>query len=295
MDIAKFHAAINAITEDNKKNKIDEEFGSLIAKLDSMNANPTNIEVAKLFRDQLDTFKLTLRDSILNEMPAEFYSVASQLGLLDYIGKGLYERIRDSIEQNQLTPSLASAALTNLRVEASKKLSVVAFTASAFATLGVPFEDYSNENAEVTIELPIAAESKTLEDLAKEAKDWHRIVDVICEIFDNEHTRLTIRSLATGSWLFYLAATPCFIHGIAKCITGVNLILTELLKSKDLYSQLVAAKYPSEVLVATENHNSGKVKIDLDRLAASLVEEFYQGVDAGRKNELKTSLNIALT
>lgn len=294
MDIAKFHAAINAIAVYYKRSKIDEEFGALIASLDSMSANPGNIDVAKSFRVQLDALKVVLQSSKLNEMPADFYSIAEDLDILDYIGNGLYERLRQTLEENQLTPSLASAALTKLRTEVSRKLSLIVSTDSAFTTLGVPFEDYTDETAEVTIELPVERDSKTLEDLSKEAKDWHRIVDAICETFDEDRTRITIRSLATGSWLLYLAATPPFIYGIAKCLKGVNSILTELLKTKALYTQLVEAKYPKKVLQDAEKHTAGKVKTDLESLASSLVEEFYKGSDAGRKNELKNSLNLAL-
>lgn len=295
MDVARFHAALNFISKRYKQDSVDEHFGQLISAIESMSANPSNADIARNFRAELDAFRAALLSSKVNTPPPDVRKVIEELGLDEFLGSQLYSKIQQALEDNQLTPSLASAQLSKLRTEVSKMLTLVVNTDAAFTTLQVPYFDYSDEDAEVEIELPIESETKTLDDLSKEAKDWHRIVDAICETFDEQHTRITIRTLSSGSWLLYLAATPAFIFGVAKCIKGVNLILAEAIKMKDLYAQLVLAKAPKKALTEIEKHNSTKVKTDLEELASQLVAEFYKGQDDGRKHELTNALSQALT
>lgn len=54
------------------------------------------------------------------------------------------------------------------------------------------------------------------------------------------------------------------------------------------------SKVPDAILKDFEAHNAGKAKTDLELLASTLVDEYYKGADAGRKNELKNSLSISL-
>ena len=72
-------------------------------------------------------------------------------------------------------------------------------------------------------------------------------------------------------------------------------MLAEVIKMKVLYGQLVESKVPDKILEDFESHNNGKAKTDLEQLASKLVDEYYEGTDAGRKNELKNSLSISLT
>lgn len=294
MELSRFHAAITQIAEDYKSNGVEADLNSLVANLASLAANPGNADISQVFKDQLNSFRLKLQESSLNIAEAELLETLRNQGLTDYVGNGLFTRIKDVLDENQLTPNLASAAVEKLRVETTKKLSVVTAIDSAFTELDVDIWRLKEGLAEMLISIPIEQETKTLEDLAKEAKDWHRICDAISETFDTERNRVTIRTVASGSILLYLAAVPAFIFGVAKCLKSVNQILAEVIKMKGLLKQLVDSKVPDAILQGFETHNEGKAKTDLEQLASTLVEEYYSGGDAGRKNELKTSLSISL-
>jgi hypothetical protein len=294
MELSRFHAAIDQIASDYKANSIDTSLSSLVGHLASLGANPGNPAVSQAFKDQLDALRNTLNHSALNVADGDLLKTIEYHGLTKYVGNGLFESIKDVLDGNQLTPGLASTEIERFRVETVQKLNSVLSISSAFKDMGVEYWELSAEQTEILINLPMEQETKTLEDLAKEAKDWHQICRAIAETFDPQENRVTIRTVATGSVLLYLAAVPPFLFGIAKCLNAVNQVLAEVIKMKTLYKQLVESKVPDAVLKGFEDHNSGKAKTDLELLANTLVDEHYTGEDLGRRNELKNSLSISL-
>ena len=294
MDLSRFHGAIEHIATDYGKNGVDAELSALVANLASLAANPGNAQVSQTFKDQLDSFRLKLQHSSLNDAESELLETLQKQELTGFVGNGLFNKIKAVLNENQLTPNLASVDLEKLRIETTEKLNAVTAIDVSFTELGVDIWRLDEGSAEMLISLPIEEETKTLEDLAKEAKDWHRICEAISETFDVDRNRVTIRSVASGSVLLYLAAVPPFIYGVAKCLKGVNQIFAEVIKMKMLFKQLVDSKLPEPILKDVETHNLGKAKIDLEQLASTLVEEHYKGSDVGRKNELKNSLSISL-
>ena len=294
MELSRFHSAIEQIASDYKTNGIEADLNALVTNLTSLVHNPGNPQVNQAFKDQLDSFRRKLESSALNAADGDLLNTLNGYGLISYVGDGLFLKIRNVLDENQLTANLAATAIEKLRVETIGKLGIVTAISDAFSKLDIECWSLGDGQTEMLISMPIEQETKTLADLAKETKDWHRICDVISETFDPDRSRVTIRSVASGSVLLYLAAVAPFIFGVAKCLTGVNLILAEMIKMKSLYNQLVDSKAPESVLQALDTHNAGKAKTDLENLAVNLVEEHYKGNDEGRKNELKTSLSIAL-
>lgn len=294
MELSRFHSAVDKISKDYKSSGIESEFNTLVANLNSLVANPGNPQVSQAFKDHLDTFRLKLESSALNNADGDLQDTLDHLQLSPYVGSDLFLRIRKVLEQNQLTPNLAATEIEKLRQETTEKLNIIAAVDQAFTKLKVEYWGLEEGQTEMLISLPIEEETKTLEDLAKEVKDWHRICDVVSETFDIERNRVTIRAVASGSILLYLAATTPFIFGVAKCLKGVNQILAEVIKMKSLCQQLTESKAPVSVLKDMEAHYANKAKTDLEELAITLVDEYYKGDDQGRKNELKTSLSIAL-
>ncbi len=294
MELSRFHSAVDQISNDYKSSGIEGEFNALVANLNSLAANPGNPQVSQTFKDQLDTFRIKLEVSALNTADGDLLDTLNHLELRTHVGSELFLQIRKVLEENQLTPNLAATAIEALRQKTTEKLNLITAVDQAFKKLQIDYWSLSEGQTEMLISLPIEKETKTLEDLAKEAKDWHRICDVVSETFDSERNRVTIRTVASGSILLYLAAVPPFIFGVAKCLKGVNQILGEVIKMKELCRQLSDSNAPTSVLQELDVHNANKAKTDLEQLAITLVDEHYKGNDQGRKNELKTSLSIAL-
>lgn len=294
MEVSRFHRAIEQIANDYKKNGVESELASLAANLASLSANPGNPGVSQSFKDQLNAFREKLSASPLNQADSELLETITSHELTPFVADGLFQSVKKILDDNQLTPNLAATEIEKLRAAVIEKLNIVVAIDKAFTELQVDYYKLDDGESEMLINLPMESETKTLEDLAKEVKDWHQICRAISETFDANQDPITIRTIGTGSILLYLAATGAFIYGVAKCLKGINSILAEVIKMKGLYNQLVESKAPKSVIDGLEQHQAGKAKADLERLAADLVDEYYKGDDPGRKNELKTSLSISL-
>lgn len=295
MELSRFHKAISQIATDYENGNIESHLNTLITLLASLAANPGNPQVSQSFKDHLEILRQALQQSDLNVAEGEIAETLINHELVSFVGNELFQKIMILLSQNQLTPNLAAPEIEKLRAEVTKKFNAIAAIDNAFTELQVEYWNLHAGETEMVIRLPIKEETKTLEDLAKESKDWNQICRAVTETFDQELNRVTIRSVASGSILLYLAATAAFIFGMAKCLKGVNQILAEVIKMKSLYAQLVDTKVPESILNSFESHKSGKAKTDLEALAVSLVDEHYKGNDEGRKNELKNSLSISLT
>lgn len=294
MELSRFHSAVKQIAEDYRANAIESSLSSLAANLASLAANPGNASINQAFKDQLNSFRNTLNQSHLNVVDGELQETIVNYGLARFVGNGLFDAIKNVLDENQLTPSLASTEIDRVRTETAQKMGAITLVDSAFSEMNVEYWRLDSGQTEMLVNLPMDQETKTLEDLAKEAKDWHQICRAIAETFDVEQNRVTIRSIASGSILLYLAAVPAFIFGVAKSLKGVNQVLTEVIKMKGLYRQLVESNHPESILKGFEKFHEGKAKTDLSNLASTLVDEHYKGQDQGRKAELKNSLSISL-
>jgi transcriptional regulator of heat shock response len=162
MELSRFHAAIEQIADDYKENGIEADLNALVANLASLAANPGNAQVSQAFKDQLNSFRMNLEESSLNDADGELLDTLKNQDLIGHVGNGLFRRIKEVLDENQLTPNLASAGIEKLRVETTKKLSVVTAIDNAFTDLQVEIWRLDEGLTEMLISIPIEEETKTL-------------------------------------------------------------------------------------------------------------------------------------
>lgn len=295
MEVSRFHYSIDQISKDYNNINIENEFTTLINHLSNLVNHPGNSDISLNFKDQLNVFRDKLSASNMNSVDDDLFQTIHDLDLTEFVGNKLFSKIRAYLDENQITPSLAVIAIEKLRLEVAEKYASILAINASFNKLKVVYSELAEGETEILIKLPIEAETITLSDFSKEAGEWHKICQAISETFDPNRERITIRAIGSGSLLIYLATTATCIFGIAKCMKGINTILTEVVRSKEILKQLIGNNSPPSIVASLDEHNTGKAKIDISNLATSLVDEFYKGGDISRKNELKIALSHALT
>lgn len=294
MDLARFHYAINQISDDFETSAVEANFQSLIQQLNNAAGNPGQVQHIDAFRTQLDSLKKDLQQSALNKPDYETSEALGMLGLREFVGNELYGSLRKLLDDNQLSPQSASTALSKFHKELFEKIKRIEAVNDAFAELQIPYERGRTGDAEVELRLPANRGSNSLDDLGRETKDWHKDLAIISEVFDPDRGTLTIRTLATGSWVIYLASTPFVLQGIAKCLHEINKIISELVTAKKLIHELRKNGSPEAMVEPLEIHAQQKVKADLEKIADDIVDEFYKGEESGRRQELKNGLRQTL-
>lgn len=293
MDLGRFHYALDTFIKDIESTNATENLQNIINLLHEVASNsaPSTFDA---YKQQIEATRNALQSSILNNPSLEVASFLEEFSLKSYAGSGLFSSIIKTISENQLSPHAAIQAMQKLQDKFLKKISNLKTINNAFTEIGAPYDSEQDGDSEIEIKIPAEYETKTLEDLSKEAKEWDRDVKTITEVFDPERPESRIRTLSTGSWEFYLASTPLVIFGFAKCLKGINSILSELIKTRQLLSQLKSSSAPQEVTEKYEEHLNDSIGKNLSALAAQLVDEYYKGSDDGRRAELKNALTQSL-
>lgn len=294
MDLARFHYAINEISEDFEKVEVETKFQNLIQLLNNAAGNPGQVQHIDAFRTQLESLRKDFEGSSLNKPDYETSEALEMLGLREFVGNGLYKSLRKLLDENQLSPQSASTALSKFHKDIFEKIKWIQAVNDAFAELEVPYEGLRKGDAEIELRLPAHQGANSLDDLGRESRDWHKDMAFISEVFDPDRGATTVRTLASGSWVIYLASTPFVLHGVAKCLHEINKIINELIVTKKLIQELRKNGSPEQLVEPLETHAQQKVKTDLEKIADDLVDEFYKSNDTGRRQELKIGLRQTL-
>ena len=154
MDLARFHYAINQISEDFETSEVETSFQSLIQQLNNAAGNPGQMQHIDAFRSQLDSLKESLQQSALNKPDYETSEALGMLGLREYIGNELYASLRKLLYDNQLSPQSASTALSKFHKELFEKIKLIEAVNDAFTELEIPIEGGRTGDAEVELRLP---------------------------------------------------------------------------------------------------------------------------------------------
>lgn len=295
MDLARFHRAVDVITRDADEIGIIKQLDVLINDLNTIASNPGTAQLSQQFKDHLNDLRNALADSWLNDSGEDAVDrLIADLKLHKYVGDGLSQSIVETLQSNQLVPNHAAIALKQVRDDVATKLGQLKNIQTAFDNLGVEYFYLDEGKAEMLIDVPTADEERSLNELGKEAREWHKICEAISETFDPKRTPVRVKTLASGSWLMYVAGAAAFIYGVAHCMKGVNAILSAAIEMRKLVAQLKANNAPEDILKQLDDHSASKVKTEIDHLADKLIAEHYKGTDQGRKNELRNALAQSL-
>lgn len=295
MHLGRFNSLIDNLNTEYVDLEIENKFQSLINKLQAVVANPANVEIANQFKSELDSMNSSLAESKFNILRPIEKMMLDSINATPFIGDNLYEKILQIIKENQISPALAIENLIKLQKEVQEFYKNLYAMSKIFEKLGIEYDDIEQGSAEIGLLLPKSDSNSSLLAFSKELKDWDKILSPINRVFGNDATPLRIRNCATTDWTIFLFASAGTAYGVYLCLSNVNKILAEAIKTKHLLTQLFSKNFSEEIKENLKNELDTGVKDDLRNEAEKLVDDNYKGSDSGEKNELKTNLSQALT
>lgn len=295
MHLGRFNSLINNLNEEYIDSDIENKFQSLINKLQAVIGNPSNVEIANQFKSELDSINQSLSESKFNTLRPIEKMMLDSINATPFIGDNLHEKILQIIKENQISPALAIENLIKLQKEVQEFYKNLYAMNKIFEKLGIEYDDIEPGSAEIGLLLPKSENNSSLLAFSKELKDWDKILSPINRVFDNNVTQIKIRNCATTDWTIFLCAAAGTAYGVYLCLSNVNKILSEAIKTRSLLTQLFSKNISENIKEQLKNEVDTGVKDELRKEAEKLVEENYKGSDSGEKNELKTNLSQALT
>lgn len=210
------------------------------------------------------------------------------------MGIKFFQKVMDAISENPATPSLALNGIQKLKDQTVAFYSNVVLLDTVFQALSVEYDSLDEEEGEIGILIPRDLNSSTLICVSKEFKDWSTILSPLTELFDPVAKPLQIRTCATTDFTVYLAATYLVIRGIAECLKGLNMILSEINSTRELIEQLSSKIAAPEEIDKLKENNKQKLNNEIRKFAEKTVDDNYKESDESRKNELKNAVNQSL-
>ena len=285
--------AIALLNSEYHRIRPDSLLTDVIGALNTVAANPGNADFGTNFKTALEICRESLSNSPLNTPRPILRSLIESIGADQYIGDQFFARIKSGIELNAGAPALAVQALTILQKESQKFFKVINNIDTSFTELTIEYDELGEGEAEIGLLIPRIETSSTLQDLAKEFKEWHNALTPIVEVFDRNAPPLQIRTCSTTDWMLYLIATPAILEGVSHCLKKVNEILREALEMRSLLEQ-IARRSSSDAIAQLEEENKNKIQTDLRKLAEEVVDERLKVHDQADKNDLKNRLAFSL-
>ena len=132
-----------------------------------------------------------------------------------------------------------------------------------------------------------------LEGVSKETHELDKVFKTFKEIAEDDTSSIEIRSISTTDFQVFLDSVPVVAMLIVTSLERIVALYKNILEIRKIKNELVAKKMPKDVVTPLEKHEAEMMKIGIEKMSESLIDEFYKKKDDSRKNELKTALGIA--
>ena len=293
MNVERLHAIAIAIKTEITELDISGQLDQLASALQNIVSQPQQ----PAYQEQVATLKKTLRKKLVSAHSNSFSPAWKQsileLGMQEYLGNQLADKIEAIFQNNHITPTVAVNEIQQLGQKVSVLNTTLDQIVSGFGSINLGHEVLNPGEGEVGIMLPRSYLDNRFDKLAKEFKEINSILSTISEVATGKTEHFEIRSLSTSDPFVILGASLGVLASIALAIKPIISAYKEILEVRLLHAQLAEKKVAADRLKGVEEHteeimSKAIVEIKNELLARSPL------TDEGRKNELSNALGAAL-
>lgn len=293
MNAERLHSVIKALDSEIVELKIAQLLQNLLTTLNNSLSQRTP-PASQAFEDANKALIAALEQCPSNHYVPSWHSILMDIGGEDYTGRGLALRVGGTIAGSSLTPGKAVEEIQKIITDANSFYSTVKGLMAHLVKVNIPTDELPDGDCEIGVLLPVGVIDSELSRLRDEIRDLDRHLKAFSEIVDEKVGIVKIRSLGTGSLQVFLLSSPIVAAAVATAIERIVALYKKVLEIRLLQKQLEDHAVPKEkVIDPLIKHEKEMVAQELDALAIEIIKE-YKGKDVGRKNELKTSLSLAL-
>jgi hypothetical protein len=220
--------------------------------------------------------------------------VLEEIGGNDLLGNNLANQLREIMERNKITLSIARDEVKNISTSIQAFKTAVDNVISGLKGLQIGAEELEPGECELGVLIPREAVHSNIVEFGEELKELDFILGTFSEVASGKRQKFDIKTISSSDLMVFLAALPpvaaCIAHAAEKIIN----IYKSLLEIKKLKGDLEKQGLAEAEMKGIIEHAASKMNKGIDKLTAEVVKEYYKGKDRGRKNELKNAVRIAL-
>jgi hypothetical protein len=229
----------------------------------------------------------------MNQPRPTLAAMLDEIGARKYIGDNLFNRVEQTISENNMTPQLAASRLRELIGQVTGFFGNVAIIEGAFRVLQVEYEDINQGEGEIGISIPQPTGPRLLKDLATTAKKWNQVLNPFVELADPDHNPIEVRTISSSDWQLYLTAGAGVLLVLSQAIKQINDLLSKLVETKELISKLRGNGMSEEAIEKVSAEADAMLTKGTEKIAEQIIAE-NPPPDKNRGNELTISITRSL-
>lgn len=293
MNAERLHALVRALQNEQTQKNTVTHLQNLITALQNLVSQPAPAHQEALSQS-IKTMDAALLDSPSDQFSPTWRAILEEIGIQDLLGNQLKESIDLILSTNQLTPAVGLKELQALQSRLQALKTALDQLASGFAYFKIGSEKLDPGQCEIGILIPRAAVNNDLIPFAEELKELAFILNTFSEVATGNRDALPIKTISSSAFLVYLTAHPHFAAAVAIAIERTVSLYKQLLEIRKIRRDLKNYGVPDEQTEGIEQHANSLMKEGTEKVAVEIINTYYSGDDALRKNELTNFVRISL-
>lgn len=291
MNTEQLVALVRELLEDEENFQIQAKLEAVADALVNLVSNPQDSEHQTAVASALEQLQ---EASDLEYIPATIERM-DEVGARPYFTPAMVARLRQSVEENPMTPAVVQAEATSLVQERANFLGNLSNLQDGLCALGFEEDELRAGEAEIGFQLPRALFRNELEGFAKELHELRLIIRAFSEAAGNTGERIELRQISTTDPLIYVLLgylTISKIGAAVKWCLDQWKTLEEIRNLRDNTAKLDAIPAVKSMVQGFDEIIAHTVESRIREEAHRLAVE--SKADSSRKNELTNHLVKAI-
>jgi len=294
MNAERLHALGIAVQDDLEQTSLVPTLQQLRDALRNQVNAPQDANFQQQVATTLDRLLTALAAAPSNSFPPTWLQVEEELGIDHLLGERLGVTIRGIFERNQITPSVAADEIDRLYAEVEALATQLTALLGAFEHFHVGAEELQPGRAEVAVLIPRPAVGNQLSRLGAEFQELHRLLGPFLELGTGSRPSVEVVSISATDFGVFIDLAPKAAAFLAVAVERLIGAYKNLLEIRKLRHEMNEQGVPTDRLAGIDEHANSVMSDRIEEITAELVMEASSRVDAGRQNELRVELRLAL-
>jgi hypothetical protein len=163
-----------------------------------------------------------------------------------------------------------------------------------FGHLGIGADELEAGECELGVLVPRDAVHNNIQEFGKELQDLNFVFGTFSELASGKRDTFEIKTISSSDLMVFLAAIPPVAACVAYATEHIVNLYKTLLEIKKLKAGLKKQGLKDEAMTGITEYATSVMSNGIQKLTIEIVDGYYEGNDANRKNELTNAVRISL-
>lgn len=294
MNAERLHAIAIAVRDDLQQTDVVTHLQQMRDSLQNQVNQPQDPSHQQRLSELFQQLAQSLESAQSNQFSPAWQQLLEEVGGRVLLGAPLLATIREIFERNQITPSVALDELQGLHQQVEQLDNSVNGLISSMSQLHIGAEELEPGGCEVGVLIPRSSVENKLDEFGRELSRLHKILGVFAELVTGARPGFEIRTISSTDLSVFLDSSPVIAASIAVTVERIVALYKKMLEIRVLRNQLSDQGVPDPPLHSIDEHVNHLMGEGIEGLVGELDAKYAAIHDAGRRNELRTELGLAL-